>query len=65
MKSSINRRHFMRLSAAAAAAVPAALTVKGQPSPAARRTAPDSEELTHYQIGPHIWLRWHNEPLLS
>jgi hypothetical protein len=67
MKSSINRRHFMRLSAAAAAAVPAALTVQGQPAPApaARRTAPDSEELTHYQIGPHIWLRWHNEPLLS
>ncbi len=67
MKSKINRRHFVRLSAVAAAAVPAAFTVKGQTTPpqSARRAAPDSEELTHYQIGPHIWLRWNNEPLTS
>jgi hypothetical protein len=25
----------------------------------------DTDGLTHYQIGPHIWVRWRNEPLLS
>ena len=66
MKSSINRRHFMRLSTVAVA-TPAAFCSKAQPAPAPaqRRVAPDSEELTNYQIGPQIWLRWHNEPLMS
>jgi hypothetical protein len=26
---------------------------------------PGAENLTHYQIGPHIWLRWNNGPLTS
>ena len=60
------RRHFLYLSAAAAAAAPAALLAGRQSTPPdQRRVAPDSEGLTHYQIGPHIWLRWHNEPLLG
>lgn len=65
MKSKISRRHFVRLSTVAAAVVPTTLTVRGQPAASPRQTAPNSEELTHYQIGPHIWLRWNNEPLTS
>ncbi len=62
----LNRRHFLHVSAAAAAAAPAALLAGSQTTPLdQQRVAPDSEGLTHYQIGPHIWLRWHNEPLLG
>lgn len=57
------RRRFMHVSAAA---VPAALLAADRVSGAAQeQIAPGSEELTHYQIGPHIWMRWHNEPLLG
>jgi hypothetical protein len=60
------RRRFLHLAAGATAVAPATLAAAGQPAePGKRRIAPDSEELTHYQIGPHIWLRWHNEPLLG
>jgi hypothetical protein len=67
MKAPLTRRRFVRLSALATAVAPVAFSVKGQsaPAPTQRQTAPNSEELTHYQIGPHIWLRWHNEPLMS
>lgn len=53
----------MHVSAGAAAAVPVAGLATSQADQ--RRIVPDSEELTHYQIGPQIWLRWHNEPLLN
>jgi len=50
------RRRFMHVSAAA---VPAALLAADRVSGAAQeQIAPGSEELTHYQIGPHIWMRW-------
>jgi len=65
MTTAMNRRHFVRLSAAASAALPAAFALESTPAAAQTRSAPDSEELTHYQIGPHIWLRWNNEPLTS
>jgi hypothetical protein len=66
MRSRLTRRHFMRLSAAGAAAVPATPLAWAQATATnPRQVAPDSEELTHYQIGPHIWLRWNNEPLLG
>jgi hypothetical protein len=65
MNTHIDRRRFLRLSAGAAAVAPAVLGVADQAADDQRRVAPDSEELTHYQIGPHIWLRWHNEPLLG
>ncbi|MCC7043953.1 MAG: PmoA family protein [Acidobacteria bacterium] len=65
MSTDLTRRHFMRLSSGLAAAAPAALVGAAQTAPDPRRTAPDSGELTHYQIGPHIWLRWNNEPLLG
>ncbi len=64
MKSPINRRSFLRLSAAASAA-PAAFVlapglVRGQV-----QSVPEADQLTEYQIGPHIWLRWNNAPLAS
>lgn len=65
MSTDLTRRHFLRLSSQFAAAAPAALVGADQTAPGARRTAPDSEGLTHYQIGPHIWLRWNNDPLLA
>jgi hypothetical protein len=68
MPTPLNRRRFVRGAlgtAAVAAAAHVTLVDAGQSAPTdGRRTAPDSEELTHYQIGPQIWLRWHNEPLL-
>jgi hypothetical protein len=66
MSTPINRRHFIRLSAGAALVPPAAL-VAGNPGAAGtqRQVAPGSEQLTHYQIGPHIWLRWDNDALLG
>jgi methane monooxygenase PmoA-like len=63
MPRSLSRRSFMSLSAGAAAvttARAAGATAAGQ-----LRTEPGSEELTHYQLGPHIWLRWNNELLLA
>jgi hypothetical protein len=66
MPSAFDRRLFLRLTAGVAAAAPtAALAAATQAPQSARRVEPGSEELTHYQIGPHIWLRWHNEPLLG
>ena len=68
MPPPVTRRGVIRgpcSAAAAAAAAPGTLVGVPQPPPVDRRNAPDSEELTHYQIGPHIWLRWHNEPLLA
>lgn len=61
----MNRRSFVRLSAATAAALPAALALKPAAAPAQTRSVPEAEELTHYQIGPQIWLRWNNNPLTS
>jgi hypothetical protein len=64
----LNRRAFVRLSALASATLPALLSARGQMAPAAPaqpRQAPDSADLTHYQVGPQIWLRWNNEPLTS
>ena len=54
----------MRLSAGAAA-LAAARSAGAQAATGQRRIEPGSEELTHYQLGPHIWLRWHNELLLA
>lgn len=65
MSTHTSRRRFMRLSAGTVASLPAALAAGAQSGNDGRRTVPDSDELTHYQIGPHIWLRWHNEPLLG
>jgi hypothetical protein len=65
MTPHITRRHFIRVSAGAAAAVPIALSDSQQTPGDQSRIAPGSTGLTHYQIGPHIWLRWNNEPLLG
>jgi hypothetical protein len=64
MDGPLHRRRFLRL-AAGAAAWPMAAAAIGEAAAGQRRTAPGSEELTHYQIGPHIWVRWHNELLLG
>ncbi len=64
MPSAFDRRLFMRLAAGAAALWPAAASGRQAPTPE-RKVEPGSEELTHYQIGPHLWLRWHNEALLG
>jgi hypothetical protein len=68
MPLQLNRRRFVGgvISATAAVTAGARRTGAGQSAPTGgRRAAPDSEDLTHYQIGPHIWLRWHNRPLLA
>ena len=65
MKTPMNRRSFVRLSAATAAALPAALALKPVSAAAQARAVPEAEGVTHYQIGPHIWLRWNNGPLIS
>lgn len=61
----MNRRTFVGFSAAAVAALPGALALRPALAAAQTHVFPGSEELTHYQIGPHIWLRWHNAPLTS
>ena len=63
MPGFLSRRLFMSLPAGAAAL--SAARAAGAAQTGQRRIEPGSEELTHYQIGPHIWLRWHNEVLLS
>lgn len=35
----------------------------GDPTPPSN--SPEAEQLTAYQVGPQIWLRWHNHPLTS
>jgi hypothetical protein len=64
MNGSLNRRRFLRISLAAAAA-PVALRLPLAPVAAQQQPPPGAEELTHYQVGPHIWLRWNNAPFTS
>ena len=61
----MNRRSFVRLSAATAAVLPAALALKPTSAAAQARAVSEAEGLTHYQIGPQIWLRLSNAPLTS
>lgn len=65
MKTPMNRRSFVRLSATTAAVLPAALVLKPTSAAAQARPVAEAEGLTHYQIGPHIWLRLNNAPLTS
>lgn len=65
MPGPFDRRLFLRVAGTAAAALAAARADAGRAATPQRRVEPGSEELTHYQIGPHIWLRWHNEALLG
>lgn len=64
MDTTLNRRRFLGLSVTAAAATSAGLlglrTGRAQQQP-----PPGAEGLTHYQLGPQIWLRWDNAPLTS
>jgi hypothetical protein len=60
----MQRRHFLRLSMALAAA-PAVLVSNQKPALAQRHPPPEAEQLTSYQVGPQIWLRWNNEPFTS
>lgn len=61
-----NRRRFLSLSAGVAAAVSATRVEATQAAPVPPTRVPtDVDALTHYQIGPHIWVRWQNEPLLG
>ena len=60
----MQRRQFLRLSMALAAA-PAVLLSRSQPALAQRHPPTGAEQLTHYQLGPQIWLRWDNSPLTS
>ena len=64
MRTSSSRRLFIR-AAAGAATLAVARAAAAHPAAGQRRVEPGSEELTHYQIGPHVWLRWHNELLLA
>jgi hypothetical protein len=64
MSGPIHRRRFLRLALATAAVTtgvaPGLSRVRAQ-----RQPPPGAEELTAYQVGPHIWLRWNNAPLTS
>lgn len=64
MKRPLDRRDFLRCSLAAAA-LPAGAGLLARQARAQQQPPPGAENLTHYQIGPHIWLRWNNEPLTS
>lgn len=64
MRTPFSRRSFLRVSAGAAA-LAAARAAGSEPAQTQRRVEPGTEELTHYQLGPHIWVRWHNELLLG
>ena len=56
-----SRRGFLRR--CAVAAIPAATPLWAATASAQQQPPAGAENLTHYQIGPHIWLRWNNEPL--
>ena len=56
-----SRRVFLKTSAVAAAGL-ALADVVPTAAPAAQ---PNGENLTAYQLGPHIWLRWNNQGLTS
>ncbi|MHC1767788.1 MAG: DUF6807 family protein [Verrucomicrobiia bacterium] len=58
----MKRRQFLRLSMAVGAA-PALLFSRSQLALAQKHPPPEGEQLTHYQLGPQIWLRWDNAPL--
>jgi hypothetical protein len=64
MTGSFDRRRFLRLSLTAAA-VPAAIGFNLSRAVAQQQPPPGAEELTSYQVGPHIWLRWNNAPFTS
>lgn len=57
----MTRRDFLRASTAAVAPI----LLGTAPALAQRHPPPGAEELTHYQLGPQIWLRWNNAPLTS
>lgn len=59
----MKRRQFLRLSLAVGAA-PAVLVSRPAPTLAQQQPPPEAEQLTHYQLGPEIWLRWNNAPLI-
>jgi hypothetical protein len=59
-----DRRQFLRLSAGAVVAVPVAHAHTTHAATMMQGPT-DADGLTHYQIGPHIWVRWRHEPLLS
>jgi hypothetical protein len=64
MTHPLNRRRFLRLSLTAGA-VPAAFALIPSRLAAQQHPPPEAEQLTHYQVGPHIWLRWNNAPFTS
>ena len=68
MTSPLHRRDFLTLSLAAAAAplgVEALAAAPAATPAAGPRPVPEAVNLTTYQVGPHIWLRWNNEMLTS
>jgi hypothetical protein len=64
MNQPLKRRQFLRLSMALTTA-PAVLLSRSQPALAQQQPPKEAEQLTHYQLGPQIWLRWDNAPLTS
>jgi hypothetical protein len=59
----LDRRCFLRLSSAVLAA-PVMMGRCGG-AMAQQQPPPEAEQLTHYQLGPQVWLRWNNAPLTS
>ena len=64
MTSPLHRRDFLKLSLAAAAA-PLGIEALAAAPAAEPKSVPEAANLTTYQVGPHIWLRWNNELLTS
>lgn len=63
MSEHLARRHFLKLSLAAAG--PACLGLSAGPARAEPKPVPGADQLTAYQLGPHIWIRWANNLLTS
>ena len=64
MATHLQRRDFLKLSLAAAAA-PCGAHAIASAAAADIKPEPGADKLTTYQLGPHIWVRWANSLLTS
>ena len=65
MDTKVHRRQFLKITAAASA-LPLTQQLVGAAAakaPAARPAAEDTGGLTAYELGPQIWIRYHNRQL--
>lgn len=63
--SSLRTSRRVFLGGGIAATLPCAASWSAPVSSAQQQPPAEAKDLTHYQLGPHIWLRWNNDPLTS